>query len=284
MFSPANLAYITWNVNPTAFTIFGMEIRWYGVLFAITFAAGYFILTKMFRKEKQPETLVDSLLWYVVLAVVIGARLGHCLFYEPAYYLTAEHWIEILYIRDGGLASHGAAITILLAIYLVARKYKLSYWYLLDRLVIVVALGGLFIRTGNLINSEIYGHTTTLPWGFLFVRNGEVMPKHPTQIYEALSYFLLFIGLLTYYIKKDGKLTEGVSFSCFLIGCFGMRFLIEFVKENQELWEDDYVLNMGQMLSLPFIALGVVLLILALNGKLPHRKSISAPKDAKDVQ
>ncbi|MDE5743782.1 MAG: prolipoprotein diacylglyceryl transferase, partial [Bacteroidales bacterium] len=157
-------------------------------------------------------------------------------------------------------------------------------WYLLDRLVIVVALGGLFIRTGNLMNSEIYGHATTLPWGFLFLRNGEVMPKHPTQIYEALSYFLLFLGLLAYYIKKDGKPKEGVLFSCFLIVCFGMRFLIEFVKENQELWEDDYVLNMGQMLSLPFIATGIVLLWLSLSGKLPHRKAVSAPKASKDVQ
>lgn len=274
----STLAYITWNVNPTAFTIFGLEIRWYGVLFAIAFAVGYFILTKMFQKEKQPEGLVDSLLWYVVLAVVIGARLGHCLFYEPSYYLTAEHWIEILYIRDGGLASHGAAIAIPIALYLVARKYKLSTWYLLDRVVIVVALSGLFIRTGNLINSEIYGHATTLPWGFLFIRNGEVLPKHPTQIYEALTYFTLFICLMAFYRAKGGKPKEGVLFSCFLIGCFGMRFLIEFVKENQELWEDDYVLNMGQMLSLPFIVLGVVLLILSLKGKLPYRKSIPAAK------
>lgn len=282
MFSP--LAYITWTVNPTAFTVFGLEIRWYGVLFALTIAVGYLILSKMFRKENQPENLIDTMLWYVVLAVVIGARLGHCLFYEPAYYLTADHWIEILYIRDGGLASHGAAIAILAAVYLVARKYRLAYWYLLDRLVIVVALGGLFIRTGNLMNSEIYGHATTLPWGFLFLRNGEVMPKHPTQIYEALSYFLLFLGLLAYYIKKDGKPKEGVLFSCFLIVCFGMRFLIEFVKENQELWEDDYVLNMGQMLSLPFVVTGIVLLWLSLSGKLPHRKAVSAPRASNDAQ
>ncbi len=280
----SQLAYITWAVNPTAFTVFGLEIRWYGVLFALTIAIGYLILSKMFRKENQPETLIDTMLWYVVLAVVVGARLGHCLFYEPAYYLTADHWIEILYIRDGGLASHGAAIAILIAVYLVARKYKLAYWYLLDRLVIVVALGGLFIRTGNLMNSEIYGHATTLPWGFLFLRNGEVLPKHPTQIYEALSYLPLFLGLLAYYIKKDGKPKEGVLFSCFLIVCFGMRFLIEFVKENQELWEDDYVLNMGQMLSLPFIATGLVLLWLSLSGKLPHRKAVSAPKASKDAQ
>lgn len=282
MFS--QLAYITWTVNPTAFTVFGLEIRWYGVLFALTIAVGYLILSKMFRKENQPENLIDTMLWYVVLAVVIGARLGHCLFYEPAYYLTADHWIEILYIRDGGLASHGAAIAILAAVYLVARKYRLAYWYLLDRLVIVVALGGLFIRTGNLMNSEIYGHATTLPWGFLFLRNGEVMPKHPTQIYEALSYFLLFLGLLAYYIKKDGKPKEGVLFSCFLIVCFGMRFLIEFVKENQELWEDDYVLNMGQMLSLPFVLTGIVLLWLSLSGKLPHRKAVSAPRASNDAQ
>lgn len=280
----SSLAYITWNVNPTAFTVFDLDIRWYGVLYATTFAVGYFILMKMFQKEKKPEGLVDSLLWYVVLAVIIGARLGHCLFYEPSYYLSAAHWHEIFYIRDGGLASHGAAISIPIALYLVARKYKLSTWYLLDRVVIVVALGGLFIRTGNLMNSEIYGHATTLPWGFLFVRNGEVLPKHPTQIYEALTYFTLFLCLMVFYRAKGGKPKEGVLFSCFLIGCFGMRFLIEFVKENQELWEDDYILNMGQMLSLPFIALGIVLLVLSLKGKLPYRKSISAPKASKDAQ
>ena len=267
----SSLAFIRWNVNPTAFTVFGLEIRWYGVLFSMALLLSYLILDWMFKKEKQRAGLVDSLLWYMVIAVVLGARLGHCLFYEGAYYLTSEHWSEIILgFRDGGLASHGAAIALLIAIGLAAKKNKLSYWYLMDRLVIVVALSGFLIRTGNLMNSEIYGHATTLPFGFLFVRNGELFPKHPTQIYEALSYLLLFFALLWYYLRKKGFPKTGILSSCFLIVCFGMRFLIEFVKEVQEPWENDFVLNMGQMLSLPFVLAGAVLLWLSLKGRLPY--------------
>lgn len=275
------LSFITWSADPTAFQIFGFEIRWYGVLFALSFASGYFILASMLKREKAPEFLVDTLLWYVVVAVVIGARLGHCIFYEPSYYLTSEHFIEILYIRDGGLASHGAAFAIIFALYLVARKYKLSYWYLLDRVVVVVALAGFFIRTGNLMNSEIYGTVTTMPWGFLFVREGELMPKHPTQIYEALSYLILFICLFSTFWKNRGKVKEGILFSWFLIGCFGMRFLIEFIKESQEAWEDAFSLNMGQILSIPFIITGIVLLVLIHKNKLPYRKEIRASMNKK---
>ncbi|MEG1498573.1 MAG: prolipoprotein diacylglyceryl transferase [Bacteroidales bacterium] len=260
------LNYIVWNADPVAFSLLGMEIRWYGVLYALTFASGWFILNKMLKREGGNPALVDTLLWYVAIAVIIGARLGHCFFYEPAYYLA--HPIEILYIRDGGLASHGAAITILFALWLVARKYKLSYWYLLDRVVIVVALGGLWIRTGNLINSEIYGTITDYPWGMIFVRNGEILPKHPTQIYEAISYFILFVCLFTYYWKRRGVVPPGKIFGWFLVVCFGMRFLIEFVKEVQEPWELQYMLNMGQILSIPFVLLGVGILYLSSKGRL----------------
>lgn len=255
------LNFITWDFDPVAFRVFGLEIRWYGVMFTLTFLCGWFLLCQMFKKEKRDPALADVLLWYVALAVIIGARLGHCLFYEPGYYLS--HPLEILKIRDGGLASHGAAITIPIALWLVSRKYQVSLWYLLDRVVIVVALGGLFIRTGNLFNSEIYGHATTLPWGFLFVRNHEAVPKHPTQIYEALSYFLLFIGLFAYYWKKGGKVRNGLLFGSFLVGCFGMRFLIEFLKEVQVEWEAAYWLDMGQILSIPFIVAGIAILVIA---------------------
>jgi prolipoprotein diacylglyceryl transferase len=265
------LNYITWNMNPTAFHIFGLglEIRWYGVLFACAFVVGFYLIRYMLKKEGKPDKLADSLLYYVLFAVIIGARLGHCLFYEPEYYLT--HPLEILKVWNGGLASHGAAIGIIVALVLVARKYKLSFWYLVDRVVITVAISGFLIRMGNLCNSEIYGHATTQPWGFIFERNHEILPKHPTQIYEGLSYLLLFVFLMWYYLKKKRQAKDGVIFGIFLIICFGMRFLIEFVKENQEIWEENMLLNMGQILSLPFVILGIVVLILGIKEKLPFQ-------------
>ncbi len=252
------LLFIHWNVNPVAFSLGAFEIRWYGILFAMVFACGYIILDTILKKEKQSPKMIDSLLWYVVIATIIGARLGHCFFYEPKYYL--EHPLTILNIREGGLSSHGAAFTMLFALWLVARKYKKPYLYILDRVVMVVALGGFFIRTGNLMNSEIYGYVTNLPWGFIFERNGEIFPKHPTQIYEALSYLIIFFSLITYYYKHYKKLKNGMIFSIFLIAVFGMRFLIEFVKEVQEPWEMKYSLDMGQMLSIPFILAGIIML------------------------
>lgn len=262
-----NLQYITWNVNPTAFALGSFEIRWYGILFACVFAAGYMILDYILKKEKQSPKMIDSLLMYVVIAVIVGARLGHCFFYEPSYYLA--HPIEILYIRDGGLSSHGAAFTILFALWLIARKYQKKYLWILDRVVMVVALGGLFIRTGNLMNSEIFGLPTTLPWGFRFIRSASwyeppcnALPCHPTQIYEALSYFFIFICLIRYFFKQHSRLKDGIIFGWFLIGVFGMRFLIEFLKANQEPWEDQYLLNMGQILSIPFVILGVAILFI----------------------
>jgi phosphatidylglycerol:prolipoprotein diacylglycerol transferase len=190
---------------------------------------------------------------------VIGARLGHCLFYEPGYYL--KHPIEILKIWRGGLASHGAAIGILLALWLFVRKYKFSFIWILDRIVVVVALGGAFIRLGNLMNSEIYGVQTSLPWGFVFIRNLEVVPKHPTQIYESLTYFLIFLLLLWLYYRNDGKPRPGLLFGLFLILVFGMRFLIEFIKEDQVAFESGMKLNLGQLLSIPFFLLGIGMLV-----------------------
>lgn len=264
---------IIWDFNPL---LFGF-LRWYSLLFALAFVAGYLILQKIiFQKENIPNSYLDKLAVYVFLGVLIGARLGHCLFYEPSYYLNnivemilpiAQTQDEWKFVGYQGLASHGGAIGILIAIWLYARKTKLTMLWTLDRLVIVVALAGLFIRLGNLCNSEIYGIATNSDWGFIFVRNGETVAKHPTQLYEAIAYFITFTVLLFIYIKQKTRVIPGTLFSLFLILAFTSRLIIENWKEVQEAWEANMALNMGQILSIPFIAIGIVILILSLLGK-----------------
>ncbi len=272
------LNFITWNVKPQIFTIGSFEIRWYSILFATGFVLGYIILSKIFKKEGIPIELLDKLTVYVVLGTIIGARLGHCLFYEPGYYL--KHPLQIILPWQGtigkdfkftgyqGLASHGGAIGVIIALYLFSRKYKKPFLWILDRLVIVTALAGFFIRMGNLMNSEIYGHQTNLPWGFKFMREAlygvpvsEIVPKHPTQIYEGLSYLFVFFLLYHLYRKHNDKLKQGFLFALFLILVFTARFLIEFLKENQESFESHMPLNMGQLLSIPFVLTGIIMLI-----------------------
>jgi prolipoprotein diacylglyceryl transferase len=216
-------------------------------------------MNRIFKKEHIPQKMLDTLTTYMVIGTVVGARLGHCLFYEPAYYLANP--LRILKVWEGGLASHGAAIGILISLYLFVRKVKKPYLWILDRIVIVVALAGFFIRMGNLMNSEIYGVQTSLPWGFIFVRWGETMPKHPTQIYEALSYLAIFFLLYSIYLRKGVKIKQGFLFGLFLIILFSVRFLIEFIKEPQVGFEEHMVLNMGQLLSIPFILTGIFLLV-----------------------
>jgi len=253
------LAYIHWNVNPEIFRVGPLAVRYYGLMWALAFYLGYVVFNKFVKKEGLKEGFLDSLTMYMVIGTVLGARLGHCLFYEPEYYLS--HPLEILKIWQGGLASHGAAIGILVALYLFARKQKVPMIYVVDRVVITVALGGAFIRLGNLMNSEIYGVQTSLPWGFIFERNNELFPKHPTQLYEALSYFLIFFLLYFYYIKQEGKTKTGFIFGVFLILLFAARFLIEYVKEPQVEFEKAMALNMGQWLSVPFILAGVFFVV-----------------------
>ncbi|MBI9033565.1 MAG: prolipoprotein diacylglyceryl transferase [Bacteroidales bacterium] len=256
------LDFITWDISPQLFEWGPIEVRWYGLLFATSFVAGYLIMQMIFKKEGISIEVLDKLATYMVVATVVGARLGHCLFYQPDYYLSNP--IEILKIWEGGLASHGAAVAIILGLWLFARYQKKPYLWVLDRIVIVVALAGVFIRTGNLMNSEIYGNVTDMPWGFIFVQAGEYTPKHPTQIYEALSYLLIFAYLLYYYFKTDGKPAAGRIFGIFLVTLFGMRFLIEFVKEDQVAFEAAMSLNMGQLLSIPFVLSGIFLIIRSL--------------------
>lgn len=254
-----NINSIWWTVSPEILKLGPFSLRWYGLMFALAFVFGYIILSKIYKKEKKSLEDLEKLSIYVILGTVIGARLGHCLFYDPTYYLTNP--IEILKVWRGGLASHGAAIGILTALYLFSKKKKdQNIIWILDRLVIVVALGGAFIRLGNLFNSEIIGKATDLPWAFVFVRVDEI-PRHPTQIYESLFYFLSFIILYFIYQKKSAALKPGFLFGLFLILIFGFRFFIEFLKENQSPFESDLPINMGQILSIPFVLLGLYFIL-----------------------
>jgi phosphatidylglycerol---prolipoprotein diacylglyceryl transferase len=260
------LNYITWNVDPEILNFGSLAIRWYGLLFASSFIIGYYIMKNMFAIEKVSVELLDKLTIYVGLGTVLGARFGHCLFYEPEFYLRNP--LEILYIWHGGLASHGAAIGILISLYLFSRKSKKSYLWILDRIVVVVALSGFLIRMGNLINSEIYGQESSLPWAFIFERSDPMnVPRHPTQIYEALCYISVFAFLMFGYFKWEFGKKQGLLFGIFLIGIFAARFFIEFVKDIQVNFESDMFLNMGQLLSIPFVLVGIVLLFRAIKIK-----------------
>lgn len=258
---------ILWDPNPEIIRIGSFAIRWYGILFASSFLFGYLILKKFFAGEGVKEEVLDRLTIYIALGTIIGARLGHCFFYEPNYYLSNP--VEIIKIWHGGLASHGAAVGIPIALWLFERKEKKGYFWALDRIAVVAALAGFFIRMGNLMNSEIYGKETSLPWGFVFLRNHETVPKHPTQIYEALTYLIIFFLLYTFYRKKKGNVYQGLLISAFLILVFAARFFIEFVKEPQVAFETTMTLNMGQLLSLPFIIAGTAGLIISLRIKKP---------------
>ena len=253
---------IVWNVNPDIFTIGPFTVRWYGLLFAISFIVGFQIMVVIFKKEGRTEDDLNDLIWHMILGTVLGARLGHCLFYNPSYYLS--HPLEILMVWKGGLASHGAAIGILLAIYLFARKRKeYTFLWVMDRIVITVALAGFFIRMGNLFNSEIVGIPTNANWGFIFTHDLEhsTVPRHPAQLYEAIAYLIIFIALMTYYFKTNAKFKSGKIFGIFLISVFTFRFFVEFLKEDQSYFEKGMILNMGQLLSIPLIILGIYILL-----------------------
>ncbi|MCK9219058.1 MAG: prolipoprotein diacylglyceryl transferase [Bacteroidales bacterium] len=259
------LLSVTWDPNPEIFRLGGFAVRWYGLLFASSFFFGYLIMQKFFKKEGVPIKLLDELTTYMIIGTIVGARLGHVFFYEPAWYLA--HPIKILEVWEGGLASHGAAIGIILSLLLYSHFTKKPFLWVMDRIVVVVALSGFFIRMGNLMNSEIYGLPTNLPWGFRFLRSTTpsdgLVPRHPTQIYEGLTYLGIFLFLWWYYYKKQGKPAPGMLFGLFLISVFGMRFLIEFIKEPQVGFERGMTLNMGQLLSIPFIIAGIIFIYFA---------------------
>lgn len=262
------LHVITWDVSPEIISLGSFAIRYYSLFYALAFVLGYMILARIFKKEGVPIKLLDKLAVYMLVGTIAGARLGHCLFYEPDYYLSRPLEMLLPFTWGGaegfrftgyqGLASHGGVIGIILALYLYHRKTKKPLLWVFDRIVIVGALAAAFIRFGNLMNSEIYGYVTDLPWGFIYVRAGETLPKHPTQIYEGVSYLIIFVTLLLIYNKHGLKLKPGFLTGLLLITVFGVRFLIEFVKEPQVGFEENMLLNMGQLLSIPFIIAGIL--------------------------
>ncbi len=277
------LNYITWDVSPVIFDGF-ITLRWYSLAFMIGFIIGYDIVARMFKHEGAPEKWLGTLLIWVIAATIIGARLGHVFFYEWDYY--SHNPLKILYVWEGGLASHGGTIGIILAVILFSIfTTKRSPLWTFDRLVVPISLVGGLIRLGNLMNSEIFGHATTLPWGFKFVRSAEWhrlyegLACHPTQIYEALVYFALFGLLMWMYWKKNAEERQGLIFGTFLIGIFLPRFLIEFIKNDQVAFEANMTLNMGQWLSVPFILIGVFFVIYAM---VRPRKEIKFPNKFAD--
>ena len=257
------LSFIHWNVSPEIFSMGPIHVRWYGLMFALGFLFGYHHVEKMFKHENEDQKWLESLFIYLIVATVVGARLGHVFFYGWEYY--SQHPIEILYVWQGGLASHGGVLGIIIAMILWSVKIsKRNLLWVLDRIVVPSVLVGALIRFGNLMNSEIYGNPTTLPWGFIFERNHETVAKHPTQIYESLSYLFTFGVLWFMYWKTKAKSYQGLLTGVFFVFVFGTRFCIEFIKEVQESFEKGMSLDMGQWLSIPFILTGTILIILAL--------------------
>jgi len=261
--------FIVWNANPDLLSLGPFTVRWYGLMFAIGFWLGYNILGRIYRHEGAPEKWLGILLLWVVGATIVGARLGHVFFYEWSYY--SAHPADILKVWEGGLASHGGTLAIILAVILYSVfTIKKSPIWTFDRLVIPVALVGGMIRIGNLMNSEIFGTATDLPWGFMFVRSAqwhrmyEGMACHPTQLYEAFCYFALFALLMWMYWRKNAETRPGLIFGVFFIGIFLPRFLIEFIKNDHVGFEASITLNMGQLLSIPFVLAGVFLVIRAM--------------------
>ncbi len=261
------LQYIQWNVDPIIFEIGKFELRYYGLFFALGFIVGYNILTHIYKKEGKPETDVDTLLIYLIAATVIGARVGHYVFYEFDDIAIKGFWpwfLEMITPPFSGLASHGAAIGIFTALVLYARtKANQSYLYVTDRVAITVAFAGFCIRMGNLMNHEIVGITTDKPWAFAFKYASEgIAPRHPAQLYEAISCLVLFVIMFSIWNKYKANLKPGLLTGLFMIWVFTLRFFYEFIKEVQVVQETEMTYKIGQWLSLPAVIFGILCIIL----------------------
>lgn len=275
------LNYINWNGDPEIINIFGISIRYYGLLFVSGLILCIFILGWIYKRENIPSEHLDKLSIYGMIGILIGARLGHCLFYEPSYFLShpLEMILPITFLPEGGikfsgyqgLASHGGVLGLLIALYIYYRKTKHSMIDTLDLIAVVAGLSFGFIRLGNFMNSEIIGMPTTLPWAVIFERVDNI-PRHPAQLYEAISYFIIFTIMMLLYKKMRARLKNGFLFGLGTVLFFTARFVIEFVKENQVGFEDGMALNMGQLLSLPFIVVGIGFIIY---GLMKTRKSLN---------
>lgn len=270
-----NFLHIVWDFDPVMISIGGFELRYYGLMWAITFLLGERFFSTFAKREGFGNEIVETGFIWIVLGAVLGARVGHCLFYEFPYYIT-KPWAIITEFRNGGMASHGSALGMLFGMWVTCRKHKMPYVWWLDRIMIPVAIGGALVRLGNLFNSEIVGCTTDMPWGFKFVRLFPNMPienipaQHPAQLYEAICYVITFVILLWMYFKRDeGHKHPGLMFGIGVMGIFLTRPFIELIKENQEAFEEGMIMNMGQLLSIPFIILAAYMIWGSLKGKFP---------------
>ena len=259
------ILHLLWDPDPEIINIFGLPIRYYGLLFGGGLVLCVYMLTWIFKKEGLPHENLEKLTIYGVLGIIAGARLGHCLFYEPAYYLShpLEMLLPVTFPEEGGveftgyrgLASHGGALGLIIALFLYSRKTGHGMLDTVDLIAVVTGLGGGFIRMANFMNSEIIGTPTTKPWGIIFSRVDQV-PRHPAQLYEAMAYFMIFAGMVLLYKTSRERLKNGFFFGWVLMLVFSARFVIEFFKENQVGFEDGMALNMGQLLSVPYILVG----------------------------
>lgn len=265
----SHLNYILWNPDVEAFHLFGFSVRWYSLCWLIGLVLAYFIVQRLYKQQKIKEELFDPLFLYCFFGILLGARLGHCLFYQPEYYLTSwQHFIEMIvpihflpaggwkFVGYEGLASHGGTIGLIVALYLYYRRTRLNLWQVLDNIAIATPITACFIRLGNLMNSEIIGKVTDVPWAFIFERVDK-MPRHPGQLYEAIAYFVFFFVGLWLYRKHPQRVGTGFFFGLCLTLIFTFRFFIEYTKDIQVDFESGMPLNMGQILSLPFIAIGI---------------------------
>lgn len=258
--------YINWDFDSEIINIFGFPLKYYGLLFACGLLLCMYILKGIFKDEKLDNSAHEALFVYGIIGIFVGARLGHCLFYDFDYY--SKNLLEIIlpikktlngdykFIGFAGLASHGGTVGLIISLYLYSKKYKIKYLKILDLIAIAAPLGAAFIRLANLMNSEMIGNPTTMPWAFVFKRV-DTIPRHPAQLYEALSYFIIFIIIFSTYKIKNIKFGNGFYFGLAITLIFTMRILIEFVKINQVEFEEGMKLNMGQILSIPFIIIGM---------------------------
>ena len=247
--------YFKWNIDPTIFKFGFLQLRYYSLLFVGSFIIGFYIMQKIFKKEGYNPEILDTLLVYLLVGTIIGARVVHCLFYEPDYYLN--HPLEILYIWKGGLASHGGLLGAIIALWIFVKRYKLPFLWLMSRLSIPAMLTASAIRFGNFFNSEILGKATTLPWAVVFERFDNT-PRHPAQLYEAFSYLAIFFLLIWLYKKLPKELSIYLLPSIGAGLSFGVRFFIEFIKMPQATYKSTLFLNTGQLLSIPFIIFCII--------------------------
>ena len=254
------LAQITWDVSPVAFNLGSFAVRWYSLAWFLTFVVGAYLMWMQYRREGKTIEDLEICLLYLIPGAIIGARLGHCFFYRADYYLANP--LEVIAIWKGftGLASHGAAVGILIALYIFSRRHPdQPYVWILDRIAAPIALGAFLIRMGNLMNSEILGLPSDVPWAMVFV-GVDTVPRHPGQLYEALAYLTIFLLLLFLYWSRGPKLPRGLLAGLFLVTVFSARFFIEFVKERHSAFEVGLPLSMGQILSIPIVAAGLVVI------------------------